>query len=442
MQGQPAGAVPPVRCIDLPVPLDESQMRLLILNQYFPPEIGAPQTRLQAMAAELKHMGHEVEVVTAMPNYPRGFIFPEYRHKLYSRDVSDGVVVHRVWIYAAMGGGLRRLLSYGSFVIMSVVGLLRARKPDYIFVESPPLPLTLPAYAFARLWGVPAIMNVADLWPNAAIEMRLIKDGVFAGLMRRLEEWSYRHADFVNAMTEGIQKYLLQEKGLAPKKVTFLPNGVDTMHYRPRPVDIALKRQLGLEDKKIILYQGTQGYAHGLDVVLRAAQLLNHHPEIHFLLIGDGSERVRLEKLRQGIDLRNVTFHDSVSIEELPPYFSIAECGLVSLRDLPSLDGVRPAKMFPILASGKPIIFVGKGEGARLAEQAQAAIVVPPGNAEALADAVCRLLANPGMAEELGRNGRRFVEANLQWSKLIIEWTGQLGNSQQREGFAASATEI
>jgi colanic acid biosynthesis glycosyl transferase WcaI len=417
-------------------------MRLLILTQYFPPEIGAPQTRFQAMVAELKQMGHEVEVVTAMPNYPRGYIFPEYRRRLYCREVRDGIVVHRVWIYAAMGGGLRRVLSYGSFVITSVLGLLRAGKPDYVFVESPPLPLTLPAYAFARIWGVPVIMNVADLWPGAAVEMGLLKDGVFADLMRQFERWSYRHATYVNAMTEGIQKYLLEEKGLAPEKVMFLPNGVDTMHYCPRPADIDLKRQLGLEGKKIILYQGTHGYAHGLDVVLRAAQLLDDQPELHFLLIGDGSERVRLEKLQQSIELRNVTFHDAVSVEELPPYFSIAECGLVSLRDLPILYSARPAKMFPILASGKPIIFVGKGEGARLAEQAQAAIVVPPGKPEALADAVRQLMANPGMAEELGSNGRRFVEANLQWSKLILDWTAQLSRSQRREGFAAGVTQI
>jgi colanic acid biosynthesis glycosyl transferase WcaI len=415
-------------------------MRLLILTQYFPPEIGAPQTRLQAMSAELKHMGHEIEVVTAMPNYPRASIYPEYRRRFYCREVRDGIVVHRVWMYAAMGGGIRRLLSYGSFVIMSIFGLLRASRPDYVFVESPPLPLTLPAYAFARLWGASTIMNVADLWPGAAVEMGLLKEGFLARLMRQLESWSYRRATFVNAMTEGIQKYLLLEKGLAPEKILFLPNGVNTMHYRPRPADMALKRQLGLEDKKIILYQGTQGYAHGLDVVLRAAQLLNHRPEIHFLLIGDGSERARLEELRRSTDLRNVTFHDAVSIEELPPYFSIAECGLVSLRDLPFLRGTRPAKMFPILASGKPIIFVGNGEGACLALEARAALVVPPGNPEALAHAVTELLDDPAMAEELGRNGRQFVETNLQWSKLIPEWTAQLSRLPRRAGFAASAT--
>ena len=404
----------------------EQQMRFLILTQYFPPEIGAAQTRLEAMAAELRRMGHEVEIVTAMPNYPRGRIFPEYRRRVYCREIRDGVTVHRVWVYAAMGGGLGRLLNYGSFVFMSVFGLLRAKRPDYVFVESPPLPLTLTGYLFARVWGVPSIMNVADLWPDAALEMGFLEDGLVVRAIRMLEAWSYRHATYVNAMTEGIRESLLSKKRLRPEKVLFLPNGVDTLHYHPRPVDIVLKHQLGLEGKKVILYQGTHGHAHGLDSLLRAAKLLEGKPDVHFLLIGDGSERPRLEQLQKSLNLSNVTFHDPVPIKELPAYFSLAVCGLVSLRDLPHLNGARPAKMFPILASGKPIIFVGRGEGAQLAERAQAAVVVPPENPQALAEAVLQLIENPETVQELGANGRRFVETNLQWSKLVSAWMAQL----------------
>lgn len=401
-------------------------MRFLILTQYFPPEIGAAQTRLEAMTVELTRMGHDVEVVTAMPNYPRGRIFPEYRGRLYSREVRNGVTVHHVWIYAAMGGGLLRLLNYGSFVLMSTLGLLRSKRPDFVFIESPPLPLTLAGYLFARIWGVPSIMNVADLWPDAALEMGFLKEGPMVRLIRMLERWSYRHATYVNAMTEGIRETLLSQKALRPEKVLFLPNGVDTLHYYPRPIDTLLKRQLGLDGRKVILYQGTHGHAHGLDSVLRAAKLLEAERDIHFLLIGDGSERHNLEVLCKELALRNVTFHDPVSIRELPSYFSLAVCGLVSLRDLPHLNRARPAKMFPILASGMPIIFVGQGEGAKLALQAKAAVVVPPEDPQALATAVLRLIQNPDAIQELGANGRRFVETNLQWSKLVGAWLSQL----------------
>jgi glycosyltransferase involved in cell wall biosynthesis len=200
--------------------------------------------------------------------------------------------------------------------------------------------------------------------------------------------------------------------------------------YQPRPIDIILKEKLGLSGKKIILYQGTQGHAHGLETVLEAARLLTSNPDIHFLFMGDGSERARLEKLQRQLRLRNVTFRDPVPVEQLPPYFSIAECGLASLRDIPLMEGARPAKMFPILASGKPLIFVGRGEGARLVEQAKAGIVVRPGDPEALAGAVRNLIGDPELVRQLGANGRTFVETNMQWSKLVGEWIASLGRAQ------------
>jgi glycosyltransferase involved in cell wall biosynthesis len=402
-------------------------MRLLILTQYFPPEVGAPQTRLFAMTAELKRLGHEVEVVTAMPNYPKGRIFPHYRGSFYRREKKDGVVVHRVWLHAAMGGGFRRMLNYLSYSVTSLYGLLKAKSPDYVFVESPPLLLVITGWLGAIAWRAPLILNVADLWPESAVEMGFLKDGILVRLLVALENWGYRRATVVNAMTEGIRDSLVRKKGIPPAKVLFLPNGVDTILYQPRPIDIILKEKLGLSGKKIILYQGTQGHAHGLESVLEAARLLGNNPEIHFLFMGDGSERARLEKLQRQLGLRNVTFRDPVSVEQLPPYFSIAECGLASLRDIPLMEGARPAKMFPILASGKPLIFVGRGEGAQLVEQAKAGIVVRPGDPEALAAAVRNLIADPELLRQLGANGRAFVETNMQWSKLVGEWIACLG---------------
>ena len=269
-----------------------------------------------------------------------------------------------------MGAGFRRIFNYGSFAITSIFGLLRAKKPDYIFIESPPLLLAVPGYIFARLWGVPFILNVADLWPDSAIELGFLKSPTLIGVLFALERWSYQKASFVNAMAERVKELLLLEEVLLSEKILFLPNGVDTKHFQPQAADPALKRELGLEGKKIVLYQGTLGHAHGLDVVLHAAKLLEKHADIHFLLLENGSDRARLEKFRSSLGLRNLSFHDPVSIQQLPSFFSIAECGLASLRSNPVFDGTRPAKIFPVLASGKALIFVGRGEAARIVEQA------------------------------------------------------------------------
>jgi colanic acid biosynthesis glycosyl transferase WcaI len=374
------------------------------------------------MTLELRRLGHDVEVVTGLPNYPRGKFFPGYGGRFYRRELLAGVVVHRLWLYPAMGGGIARILNYASFAATSLFGLMRAKKPDFIFIESPPLFLALSGYFAGHLRGVPFILNVADLWPDAIVEGRFLQDGFLVRCMEAIEKWSYRKAAYVNAVTEGIRDRLLQQKAVPREKVLFLPNGVDAIRYQPRSEDLALKRKLGLDGKKIVLWAGTLGYAHGLDHVLQAAKLLKDRAEIHFLFVGDGSARPDLQTLAQELQLCNVTFRDPVPPEQLSPYFSIAECGLASLLDLPIHDGARPSKIFPVLASGKPLIFAGKGETARLVRQAGAGIVVAPGDSQALADAVLQIVENPEAARMLGKQGREFVEENLHWPKLISSW--------------------
>jgi glycosyltransferase involved in cell wall biosynthesis len=415
-------------------------MRILILTQYFAPEIGGPQTRLASMAAELKRLGHDVEIVTGMPNYPRGEIFPEYRGRIYCREDFAGIVVHRVWLYAAMGGGVSRMLNYGSFAATAFFGLMRAKKPDYIFVESPPLLLSITGYVAGRLRGAPFILNVADLWPDAIVDGGFIRNRFLIRCMEALEKWSYEKAMYVNAVTEGIRDALLHGKMLPAEKVLFLPNGVDTDRFQPREADVVLRASLGLDGKRIILWAGTLGFAHGLENVMQAAKLLSGRTEIHFLFVGDGSAKSGLQAMARELALSNVTFLDSVPADRLPPYFSVAACGLASLADQPIHEGARPSKIFPVLASGKPIIFVGKGEGPRLVRQAGAGIVVAPGDPKALAEAVLRMVENPAEAQEFGRAGREFVEKNLQWSQLVDSWASSLAARGTPPEIAADLT--
>ncbi len=412
-------------------------MRFLFLTQYFPPEIGGPQTRLQSMAAELVRSGNEVEVVTALPNYPHGQLFEGYKGRFYLCEERNGIRVHRVWLYPAMGGGIGRILNYLSFTITSLYGLFRARRADYLLVESPPLTMSIPAYITKLIRGTPFVFNVADLWPDAIVENGFIKEGIALNLLLALESWSYRRATYVNAVTDGIRRALIEEKGLPPEKILYLPNGADTIRYKPRNPDMDLKKSLGLDGKKIILWAGTQGYAHGLEYVLQAAKLLEAHQNVHFLFLGDGSSRKALELQKQELQLHNVTFLDPVPIEELPPYFSISECGLASLRALPTHEGARPSKIFPVLASGKPLIFVGRGECARLLEKANAGIVVPPENPEALAREIIQLFAQPQRVIEFGGNGRRFIEDNFDWSMLVARWESQLRIPKPEETLSA-----
>lgn len=409
-------------------------MRFLVLSQYYPPEIGASQTRLAAMVRVMKNLGHDVEVITAMPNYPTGRIFPEYRGRFYYREELTGVTVHRVWLYPSTGAGLRRMLNYMSFTVTCLAPLLCASRPDYVFVESPPLFLSLPGYLMARRWRAKMIFNVADLWPDSVRELGLMKDGLALGLATRLEKWTYRVADRVNAMTEGIRSALIQKKGVPSSKILFLPNGVDTQLFKPRPADNGLASRLGLAGKKLILYTGTLGYAQGLEVALRAAAMLRHQTDIVFVFVGGGSEEGKLKLLADNWGLQNVVFLEPVPPEEVARLYSLALAGFASLRNLPLFDGARPSKIFPIMASGVPVIYSGSGEGARLVKAANAGIVTPPEDGQALADAVQQLAQNPDLAARLGSNGRAYVEKHFTWSTLVADWLRQLIESSSSGG--------
>lgn len=400
-------------------------MRFLILTQYFAPEIGATQVRLGAVARTLRSFGHEVEVVTALPNYPAGEIFPAYKGRFLAQEDRDGISVRRVWIYPATGSGLERLVNYFSFVFLAWLPLLRAQRPDYVWVDSPPLFISLTGYFFAKLVGAKMIFTVADLWPASVEELGIVTNKLILNLAKKLEEWTYRSSCRITAVTDGIYQRLRQ-RGISATKLLRLVNGVDAQLFHPRPADAELLEKLHLREKKVILYAGGLGYAQGLDTVIDAAGILAPHPEIVFVFIGAGPEKNRLQERVSQEGLTNVMFLEQAPLEYVARLYSLALAGLTILKDLPLFQGARPSKMLPAMASGVPVIYSGTGEGADLVSRAQAGLVARPEDPAALAQAVLRLAQNPGSASELGRNGRAFAEQHLSWSALINDWLRQL----------------
>ena len=401
-------------------------MRFLFITQYFPPETGAPQVRLSSVVRELSKLAHQVEVVTAMPNYPQGEIFPGYRGRLYRKEIWNGIPIHRVWVYACVGAGMKRMLNYLSFTLTSLLGILRCKKADYVFVESPPLFLSIPGYLVSRWWKAKLIFNVADLWPDSVQDLGILHEGMVLRAARTLERWSYRQAAYVNAVTEQMTQRLLQKKHVPPAKLLFFPNGVDTDHFQPLPPDTELMSKLGLKGKKVVLYAGNHGYVAGLEYALYAARFLEPETNIHFLFVGGGSDKPGLLALAEKWQLKNVTFVDPVPVEEIPRYFSIAYCSLVTLRDCSHSNGARPAKMFAIMACGKAVVLSSAGEAVGLLNEAEAGIAVPPETPEALANAIRWLVNDPASASRFGANGRKYVEKKFRWETIVREWLAQM----------------
>ncbi|HWQ89814.1 MAG TPA: glycosyltransferase family 4 protein [Desulfitobacteriaceae bacterium] len=401
-------------------------MHILMLTQYFPPETGAAQVRLFEVAKAIQAQGHQIEVVTAFPNYPTGVIPPEYQGKFFLRDSIGGIPLYRTWIYPVQRGRFwKRLLNYFSFVFSACYGIVKAGPADYIFVESPPIFIGFTMFFARLLKRAKIILNISDLWPESAISLGLVKNKLLIGLTSLLEGHMYKAAWRISAQTEGIIQSLTQ-RGIAPDKMVFLPNGVDPELFTPRPADQELVARLQLQDKLVVLYAGTIGYAAGLEVALQAAEKLRAHPEIVFLLVGDGTEKPRLQKLAAEMQLPNVRWLPFQPLAEIVRYYNLAVLSLVTLRRYKLAEGVRPSKLFPGLASAKPVIYVGEGEGARIMAESGGGVVIPPEDPEQLAKTILELTADPERCRELGEKGRKYVSENYTWQVLVAQWLKDL----------------
>lgn len=405
--------------------------RFLIVSQYFPPEMGAPQLRLASLARTLKMLGHSVQVVTALPSYPTDSIFPNYRGKWLMRECWNTIPIIRGWAYPAKGKGVGRLFNYLSFMPFALLGMMRAVRPDYLFIETPPLFTFLPAWLIARRWRVKTIVNVADPWVDAAREFGILSSEASFKAAESLERWIYTRADWVSTVTEGMVQLLIERKGVPPEKILFLPNGIDTEIFRPLPSE----NSPDLPCKPLMLYTGILGYAQGLGTLLECARRLQNEA-INFLLVGDGAERESLVARARTMGCKNVFFLPPKPPEEIPLLYANAEAGLVTLRNLPLAQGARPSKTLAIMACGKPVVYSGAGEGAEIVRRARAGLVVPPEDPEALAEAIRYILRHPDQAREMGENGRQFVEQHFSWRRLVQDWLSQMENTERASGGA------
>lgn len=404
-------------------------LRFLLLTQYYRPEVGAPQVRLQAMVRELVRQGHDVDVVTAMPNYPTGRIFPGYRRRVVMTESLDGATIRRIWAYAATGTGLKRMIGYATFAAFSLPRMFSVRRPDVVIVESPPLLTAIPAMIHRLVRRTPFVLFAADLWPDVAVDMGLIQPGPVLRVLQWLERLTYRRAWRISPVTETQIDTLVGDKHVPREKIAFLPNGVDPELFAPGEPSATARALISPHGERAILYAGTHGHAHGMEVLLDAAPLVRErHPDVVFVCVGGGSERARIIERTEREGIAGFRFLEPRPIEEIADLYRASWAGISTLRPSKSLEAARPSKVFPIMASGKPVIYSGNGEGAKLVESAGAGVTSPGGDHVALAAAIVDLLEDPRRAEQLGRQGRAYVIANLAWPALLRNWLRQLGS--------------
>lgn len=387
-------------------------MKINLVCQYYPPEIGAPQARLSEMAMEWVKQGHKVTVLTGFPNHPTGIIPPEYKGKIFMEEYVNDIKIWRHWLYATPNEGFfKKTVAHISFMITVILlSLFRGKRPDILIVSSPNFFSVISAYIMSRIRHVPYIFEVRDLWPGIFIELGVLKNRYLIKLLESIEIFLYRRAAGVVPVTQGFADNITR-RGIPSEKIEVITNGVDLDTYTPNIINYSLRKELNLPlDTFILLYIGAHGISHGLQSVIEAAYLLRHDVGIHFLFVGEGADKAKLISLAQKKQLENVTFMKGQPRERVVLFYQLADACIVPLRNVQGLGTFIPSKMFEIMASAKPIIAPLHGEAADILKRSGSAIVIPPEDTKTLTKAIETLKDDHERCKNMGIAGRKFVE--------------------------------
>lgn len=393
---------------------------ITILTQYFPPETGAPQYRLLELCKALKKRGCEVNVLTAMPNYPKMEIFDNYKGKKYCKEEIDGIIVHRAPIYVSSSKSIiSRLRNYFSFVYSSwKIGKKVLPDSDFLMVESPPLFLAYSAIKLAKIKKAKLITNISDLWPESAEKLGIITNPLLLKPAYRLEKRLYKKSFLITCQTLGIEKSI---KERFPDRNTYwLPNGVNPAVFNKfeTPDDWKLSNGFSVCDK-LFLYAGIIGHAQKLETIIEAAGEICNRTEIHFILLGSGPCKEELQQICTEKKLVNVHFPDPVDRSSMPGIIDSCYATIVPLRKLELFKGAIPSKIFESLAMEKPVILGVEGEAKMLfIDTASAGLAFEPENGSDLADKVIYLADNKETRDQLGHNGKEYVLEKFNRDKI------------------------
>ena len=381
--------------------------RLLILSQYFPPEMGAPQSRLSELGERLIDLGWEVDALTALPNYPTGRVFPDYRPLRAVREHVGRIDTLRVPLFASKGGFTGRVASYLSFAASAaLVAPARARRPDLILAESPPLFIGLAARHLARRWRCPFVFNVSDLWPESAIRMGVVKPGVATRMAERLELSIYRRSAGVTGQSQEIIDSIRRRAPGVPTAV--ITNGVDPDRFSPGKADAGARALLGDEPGPIFLYAGLLGWAQGLDQLLDVAAALPADVPGRFVLLGEGADRERLQARLAREPNHRVRIVAAQPRERIPAILAGADVAAITLGM--TLPGAVPSKIYEAMASALPILLIADGEAARRVTDPGCGIAVRPGDVPSAVAAFVKLSTDAELRRRLGEAGRRAAQ--------------------------------
>lgn len=348
-------------------------MKILLVSFYYTPELGAAPSRITNMAEGLKKQGAEVEVLTCLPNYPKGKIFEGYRHRISKTEMVNGIKVYRYWTYATVSrNALKRAISMFSYAVVMWLFAFKfktIKSYDRVIIQSPPLPVANSAIRlFKKLYGRKVILNVSDLWPISAVELGALKeDSKIHRWLCKLERFNYKNADAVFGQSNVILEHVS----------TFPSSGKRFLYRNLQRYELS-STPLEKHDRLRIVYAGLLGVAQDLLGIIKHLDLEKLNAELH--LYGGGNQANDIIEYIK--DSKNIFYHGYVDKSEISTRLRENDVALIPLAV--SIHGAVPSKIFDTAPVGLPILFCGGGEGADIVNEYGLGLVSPSGDYNAL----------------------------------------------------------
>ena len=383
-------------------------LRVVLIHQAFVSPDEAGGTRHYELAKRAVEQGVAFTIVASDISYLTGARTVTGDERISEQNF-DGVRVLRAYTYPSLHRSfVWRVVSFVSFMLTSIRAALRAGRVDVVMGTSPPIFQAVSAWLIALVRRRPLLLEIRDLWPTFAIDLGVLRNRALIRLSRWLERLLYARAAHLLVNSPAYRDYLIS-KGVPPDKITLIANGVNAEMFTPDAKGERVREALGLTDKFVVTYAGALGMANDIETILRAAARLVEHSAIHFLLVGDGKERARLEACARELNVTNVTFAGARAKVEMPEFLAASDACVATLKDIAMFRTTYPNKVFDYMAAARPTVLAIDGVIRRVVETARAGVFVPPGDDRALADTVLTLSADRERAAEMGRNARAYV---------------------------------
>ena len=350
-------------------------MKILVVSFYYEPELGAAPSRITNLAKGLKAAGNDVDVLTCLPNYPKGRVFDGYRGHFSIKEEIDGINVFRYWTYATVSKNpFKRVLAMTSYAVAMWAFAFKRRlikSYDRVIVQSPPILVSVSAMTlFKKVFGKNVVLNVSDLWPGSAVELGFVRKGSLSfKALSCFERYIYRNAYAVMGQSQEIVNHV---EAMCPGKRTFLYRNL-----QPVAAGTAEVKQKG--DRLKLVYAGLFGVAQGILQLLKSIDFVSLGVEMH--LYGGGNQVEEIQEYIKSGD-KNIWYHGYVSKQEMNEELKKYDLSIIPLAA--AIHGAVPSKIFDLLPAGIPILFSGNGEGARIVEECGFGLVSEYGDYKAL----------------------------------------------------------